>query len=313
MLKWVNLRGLQGAIWGFGLVTCLGAFAAWVRLLPWMFAAEVPWRVIWPFARVLLAAGLELGLLIGIPLGWLSSWTLAVERGEVRGLLALGARPIALFRSGLLGLGGIGLLVASIAHLVSGPVEGAPTQVLSQMVTGAERHCAEHAGVADIPVAGMVAHCESGRLVGRIPGSAPGWFAVSELNRGELPTELFLGESELLVRASDAHWIHVGVGRATLRGFVSPPSAFRGWLRALGAVLAVAGSGLLLLPVIERPGSRWPLLLAVVGSLGTVVLLKALDQRAVPSVAYGALIVPPLLAWLFAMLLTARRVRRVSQ
>ncbi|MCA9632056.1 MAG: hypothetical protein KC766_30590 [Myxococcales bacterium] len=308
MLSWVTCKGLRGASWGLGLATCLGVFAAWVRLLPWMFASDVPWRVIWPFARILLASGLELALLIGAPVGSLVAWSLAAERGEVRGLLALGVAPSRLLARSLLPLGGVALLGAVAAKQLSGPVQGAPAQALSQLISAAEAHCAQDPeGIVDVPVAGMVQDCSSGRSLGRIPGAPPGWFAVSRL-RTPTPSRLELGPSQFLLQGRrPGHWLRLDVGRARVRGFVAPPAAGRSWLRALAVALAVCCLGGLSYPLLRQGSPTRSLVFCVVGAVGAVLVLEQLDRLAVPSGAYGLLSVPPLICWGLATLLARPR------
>ncbi|MGE0327224.1 MAG: hypothetical protein AB7K71_31040 [Polyangiaceae bacterium] len=310
--KWVAVRDLQGAGWGFGLATCLGAFAAWVRLLPWMFAREIPSGVIWPFARVLLASGLELALQVGLPLGWLVGWLLAIERGEVRALTALGLRPTTLAFRSVIGLSMLGFCVASGARLLSGPVEGAPTQVLSELVRAGQRYCDSHPNeIARIPVAGLAEHCQSRRLVGRVPGAQPAWFAISDLHQASV-SEFELGASEWLVRTGPG-WIHVDVERARVRGVMAPTATARGWARAVGLALSVGCFGWLIVPLLRVPRVRGTLVFCVLATIAGVVLLKELDARVLSSAAYLSLLVPVGVAWTGALVLSLRAPRRLSR
>ncbi|MCA9646047.1 MAG: hypothetical protein KC492_35400 [Myxococcales bacterium] len=312
-LKWVAGRDVQGASWGFGLVTCLGVFAAWVRLLPWMFARDMPSAVIWPFARVLLASGLELALQVGVPLGWLVGWILAVERGELRALGALGLRPSGLAWRSAVGLSALALCVACATRLLSGPVDSAPSRVLSEFVTAGQRFCDGHPGeVARIPVGGLVEHCDSRRVVGRIPGSRPAWFAISD-PRQVSSSEFELGASEWLVQSADDRWIHVDVGRVRVRGFVAPKAMVRGWGRTLGLAASGGLMAWFLLPLLHTLRSRGVLVVCALTSVLGVVVLKEVDRRALPSIAYGLLPILACLGWISALLLDRLRTRLLSR
>src|SRR5262249_11901340 len=82
-------------------VVVLAVLGGLVRVLPWLAAPDVPLRVAGPFARGLLAVGLETTLLVAPPIGWALGAAGLVERGEARAFFATGVGPGRLLRGTL--------------------------------------------------------------------------------------------------------------------------------------------------------------------------------------------------------------------
>ena len=101
----------------------VAVLAGTVRVLPWLVAPHVPFRVALPFARALFAVGLETTLLAAPPIGWAFCAAALVERGEARALFATGASPAGIVRTTLVAALGFALLTA-LASLAAGTGSG---------------------------------------------------------------------------------------------------------------------------------------------------------------------------------------------
>lgn len=293
----LNTSATRGALAGMLLVASLAGLAAWVRLLPWMFAADVPWRVLLPFGRLLAASVVEVGLLVGAPIGLLQAWHVRAQAGELTALLALGCRPARLAWSQLPSLLVCALPALVFAAWVSGTTQAAPARVLGQLVRAGEVACAGGSEpLARIPVGGLVQDCDSGWLVGALPTGA-GWFATqraaapalgASLEGVELGrTQLFFPPSQrptakLLGGALGA--VQIEVDQATIRGLPHPPVGRRGLVRGISLLLAV-GLQVLWVGLVGDAGRalRRASLGALTSSLLALSLLTLLDRSAAPA------------------------------
>ncbi|MBX3182636.1 MAG: hypothetical protein KIT72_19425 [Polyangiaceae bacterium] len=279
------LRSLKWALKGLLAVLALGCLAGWVRVMPWVFAEDVPLGVVWPFARLVLAATLEVAVWVGAPLGCALGWRWAAERGELLALAALGVHPArwVLGQGLLLTSLAAPLLVAAV--WLSGPVETAPGRALSGLVEQARAGCGE-GPIARVPGAGLVHHCESGWLVGRAPGR-PVWFAARSFEVSADGRRVELGEGRLMVRAGAL--LQVEATRVSVRGLPAPAGRERGLARALWLACAVGvGAVWLRFAAAGRAGH------AVVGMAASAVLglglLQRLDGAAGSNLVYAALV-----------------------
>ena len=83
----------NAALVASAIIALVGLLAGAVRVLPWLLAPAVPWRVAEPFARGLVAVSFEAALLVGWPIGWALACFRFVEGGEARVLQTLGQPP----------------------------------------------------------------------------------------------------------------------------------------------------------------------------------------------------------------------------
>ena len=83
----------NAALVAASILALVGLLAGAVRVLPWLLAPGVPWRVAEPFARGLAAVSFEAALLVGWPIGWALACFRFVEGGEARVLQTLGQGP----------------------------------------------------------------------------------------------------------------------------------------------------------------------------------------------------------------------------
>src|SRR5262245_51090389 len=108
-------RSVRAAFLATGIVLAVGFAAGMVRVLPWLFAPEIPFEVALPFARALGAKSTETAFLLGPPIGFALAAALFVERGEARALEALGVSPSDMTRSV-----GVHVLAIALAGLAIG-------------------------------------------------------------------------------------------------------------------------------------------------------------------------------------------------
>ncbi len=295
------LRSLRWALVGLLAVLALGCLAGWVRVMPWVFAEDVPPSVVWPFARLVLASTVEVAVWVGAPLGCAWGWRFAAERGELLALAALGVHPMRWVVGQGVVLASLAAPLLLMAGWLSGPIEAAPGRVLGGLVEQARAGCGE-GPIVRVPGAGLVHHCDSGWLVGRAPGQ-PVWFAARTFEVSSDGRQLELGEGQLMVR-SGAERVHVDAARVSVVGLPAPPGRERGLVRALWLACAVGANVLWLGFAPARSGyAVFAMAVSVVLGLGS---LQRLDGEVRTSLGYAPLLVLalglPLLAWLVTKL-----------
>lgn len=295
----LSVHSARSVMVGISLVASLGGIAAWVRLLPWMFAPDVPWRVVLPFGRLLLASALEIGLLVGAPMGLLSYWYSRSKSGELIALLGLGCRPARLACAQLPPMLACALPALLLAGWVSGSTQAAPARVLGQLVSAGEVACATGSQpLARIPVGGLVQDCSSGWLIGPLP-SGGGWLAtqrhrapalgdsLSKLDLG--PTQLFF-QTSWVTQGEAVSAVRIDVEQASIAGLPQPVAGRRGLLRGL-ALLATVAMQALWVGLLGAAGRavRRAGVGALVSSLVALALLSFLDRSAAAGWTFLAL------------------------
>lgn len=209
------------------IVLAVATAAGFVRVLPWMVAREVPLGVILPFARGLLAVGLETALLCAPPIGWAISAARLVDSGEARALHAIGVRPCDLVASTVIPAALVTAL-SGLAALAWGTEAAAPGRLARALLSGAYDSCADvqEPKTAQIPLLHTTWVCFPGsapRLTGALPMSASGTFSASaadisdDLERVDLSdVHAIWGEGKVRVHASRATFHHLTpFGRAS--------------------------------------------------------------------------------------------------
>lgn len=283
-------------------VVLVGLVGASVRLLPWLVAPAVPWRLALPFARGLLSAVVEAAVLLGLPIGAAMGAAVFVERGEARAMLALGVRPARM----VLALAGPGLLVipfwAGVAALEGAP--GSPGRLAAHLVEAGRALCSrsEHR-VVDVPLLSVTWLCLKGgpRLAGRVPGAGGGlWFSAGSLDTAE-DLRSFVLERVHLAGRFDGQPVRIRAREVRVRGLPSFGEGARGLSGALrGAVLAASAlmSGLCTAWLVVRAGSRLLAAVAVAAAaaITMLVVLHATDARSMPPFAYAVLPISGMLA-----------------
>lgn len=271
--------------------------AAGVRVLPWLLEPRLPLAVTLPFARSLAIFACEASVVVGWPLGWCLATARLVERGEARVLALLGESPSATaLRLVVQGLGFAAVLAA--LALLGGRDASAPGAVVQELLDEGEVACA-HAptrAVHLVPLVQATWLCAPGkrpRLVGRPPFAGELAFSAAAIEVAHDLTAFTLHDVQLLSRGG-AWRVSVRGRSLVLRGL--PPftraSVLPPWLRALvlaaaawaSAHVGVRGS------LAGRP-PRYPMLhavvLGVVGPLLALFVLRQLETRAAPLLAFG--------------------------
>lgn len=177
-------RALRASVFATLMVAGVGLFAGLVRLLPWIFAPEVPLEVSLPFARALAASASETGFLVGAPVGFALAAARSVEDGEVRALAALGVSPLRLTLSTSLA----GLAIAGLCLITSlSWGSDSPGRFASDLVQKGHDSCAraEIPKSASVPLVHVTWLCFPGSaplVTGPLPGSnGAAWFTAHGL------------------------------------------------------------------------------------------------------------------------------------
>lgn len=311
-------RVTAGALVAALLVLALGVSAGAVRLLPWVFAPEVPLEVALPFARALGAAATEAAFLVGAPLGAALAAAGFVERGEARALFALGASPARLVVSAAPHVLAFGV-VAGLASLAWGSSADVPGRFAVDLVAQGRASCARAKSPksAQVPLVGVTWLCFPGQPP-RVSGALPGlgglaWFTAEELVPSDDLREVRFSALRVFTKKLDErHHLEMSVGSATVRGLPgwgrsaklplsrrSGLAAGTAVLLALGAVWAVLSSG------VTRRATA--LALGGLPAVAAFVAISRLDASTLGPVAYS--LVP--LAGVLTLLVLGASVRRI--
>jgi hypothetical protein len=164
----------NAALVASSIIALVGLLAGAVRVLPWLLAPAVPWRVAEPFARGLAAVSFEAALLVGWPIGWALACFRFVEGGEARVLQTLGQPPHETVARLMPRGAPLALALAAVA-LVYGGDASAPGRVATDLVSRARVACEAPSAPATypIPFTDMTWLCAPDREP-RLVGSAPG-------------------------------------------------------------------------------------------------------------------------------------------
>ncbi|HET7544675.1 MAG TPA: hypothetical protein VFK05_32625 [Polyangiaceae bacterium] len=171
--------GLAAFVGALLVFLCIGALRLWPRIS----GQHLPLSLIWPFARPLLAAALEVAFLLSVPV----ALGIAASLRSRRSLSALPWHATAWVTCGLvLGLG-------AFAFGVSMWLDGrgsSPGQLATELVASARESCVESAPRAEVtvPMLGFAWVCERGRapqLQGRAPIGKQATFRATAISLGE--------------------------------------------------------------------------------------------------------------------------------
>lgn len=300
------------------LVLTIGLSGGLVRLLPWLVAPEVPWRLCVPFGRLLLGTAVEVAVLVGMPLGVALGASTFVERGEARALASLGVSVERL----VLPLAAPGLVVVALYVAVASTADPEPPGRLAARLIAAGRMSCERGSASqriDVPLVALTWLClsERPRLAGRVPGLGDrAWFTASDLaptaelgsvSLTDLRFAAQIGSHVLTLRAEDAkvsglpRWGRPLSLSGAARGLVIGAGA-------LGAALAAAW-------VVVRRSLASPLAataLAGIGALSMLFVLRKADARAFSPFAYALVPICGLLS-LLLVALGLEAVRRIAR
>jgi hypothetical protein len=280
------------------LILLVAAGGGLVRALPWLVAEQVPILSTVPFAQLLVARGLEVAILVGVPMGVAIAAALFVERGEARALAALGARPARLV-AGLVLPGSTVIAVAALAIGFAEP-SSSEARLPAALIEVGRNACAERREPrrVDVPLLSLAWLCfEQGpRLVGAVPGLRGAlWFTASALRPlndvsgvdiDELRLAGALSPLRLSLRARTAHVS--GLDRW------GSPRRMNGIARGALVGMVALFTGLACAWAIVRAGLAHPMgatAAAGAAALAALAALRALDAAAANPAVY-ALAVP---------------------
>jgi len=256
-----------------------------VRVLPWIVAPHVPFRVALPFARALLAVGLETTLLAAPPVGWAFCAAILVERGEARALFATGMSPFAIVRTTLVAAAGFVLLTAVIS-LAWGREAAAPGRLARALVAESKQACGggtEGGRAAYVPFVGVTWLCfpdAPPRLAGQLP-TGGGAFSARDLSISDDLRSLEFSDLRLLL--GDKGAISVRAEKAEVHGLApwGRGSNLSPFQRALllsmtgGAMALLAAAVVLARSIAHRLSA---LLIGGAGPVASLVLMSRLEQ-----------------------------------
>jgi hypothetical protein len=236
------LAGLAAFAGALALLFVIGGFRLWPRISN----QHLPLSLIWPFARPLLAAGLELAFLVSLPIALGTVMSTRAARSATDSSWRATAWATALL---VLGLGGLSFGISSC-------LDGrgsSPGQLATELVASARESCTESAPPAEVtvPLLGFAWVCTTGsepRLRGRAPIGKSATFAASAIELTEDLKRIALDGFTLAFPLAGLQ-VQVHAKHATLSG-LPPwgrsrriPLGVRVFLFALSAALAAYGVG----------------------------------------------------------------------
>jgi hypothetical protein len=314
---------LRAALVACGALALAALAAGAVRLLPWLFDPQVPWRVAFPFARGLATLAIEAAVVVGWPVGWALGTFRFVESGEARVLETLGERPL-LTVARLVPQSALFLAVLAVVAVVGGKDASEPGRVATELIDKGRISCAaaSEAKSYAVPFTELAWLCAPGRtprLVGRSPDAMSGATFTA--------TEAKIAGDFRSLEMKDAHLVlgpaKVRVKELALRG-LSPwsrastlPPVLRGLLFTLTGMICAAGAALAVLRGLA--GSRTiALVLGAVGPVVALAVLRALERAdarpyaflAMPLAAAAVICVIAVLASRLPLLMAAARKRK---
>ncbi len=241
-----GIAGLAAFAFALALFFAIGGLRLWPRIAGGADQPHLPLSLIWPFARPLLAAGLELAFLVSLPV----ALGLAVSGKAVRAQRAPSWKTTALATVLLvIGLGAPSFGVSSWLDSRG----SSPGQLATELVASARESCTESAPPAEVtvPLLNFAWVCEAGqapRLRGRAPIGKQASFQAGAIALGDDLKRIALSGFTLAFPLSTLH-IQVRAKQATLSGLPPwgrsrrMPIAWRVFLFALSAGLSAYAVG----------------------------------------------------------------------
>ena len=242
----VARRSALAGLAAFGAALSLFCAIGGLRLWPRISGQHLPLSLIWPFARPLLAAGLELAFLVSVPiaLGVVASMRAARTPIGASWQATACATSLLLLELGTLSFG------------VSAWLDGrgnSPGQLATELIASARESCTESTPPAEVsvPMLGFAWVCAAGRaprLQGHAPVGKQATFEASVITLSEDIKRIALDGFSLAFPLSGLQ-VQVHAEHATLSGLPPwgrsrrMPRGVRAFLFGLSAGLAAYGVG----------------------------------------------------------------------
>jgi hypothetical protein len=276
---------VRATSWAAVAILGVAVVAGAVRVLPWVVTPNVPMRVALPFARALLAVGLETTLLAAPPIGWAFAAAALVEKGEARALFATGTSPAGVVRGTLGAALGFAVLTA-LASLSWGREAAAPGRLARALMAESKASCGQGTAIergAYVPFVGLTWLCfpdAPPRLAGQLP-TGGGSFSARDLAISDDLRSLEIADLRLLLGEKGA--ISVRAEKAEIRGLEPwgrgsnlAPLTRAVLLSLTGAVMALLAAGVVLSRSIAH--RLFSLLVGGAGPIASLVVLSRLEQ-----------------------------------
>ncbi|MES1178796.1 MAG: hypothetical protein ABUL62_31020 [Myxococcales bacterium] len=236
------LAGLSAFAGALALFFLIGGFRLWPRIS----GQHLPLSLIWPFARPLLAAGLELAFLVSLPIA------LGIVASMRAARTPTGASWQATAWATALLVLGLGTLSFGISSWLDGR-GSSPGQLATELVASARESCTESAPPAEVtvPMLGFAWVCKAGsapRLQGHAPVGKLATFEAAAITLTEDLKQIALDGFTLAFPLAGLQ-VQVHAKHATLSGLPPwgrsrrMPLGVRVLLFALSAGLAAYGVG----------------------------------------------------------------------
>lgn len=236
------LAGLAAFASAVAIFLCVGALRLWPRIA----GQHLPLSMIWPFARPLLAAGLELAFLVSVPIALGAASSMRASRTPP------GCTWQATFASTVLLVLGLGALSFGVSSWLDGR-GSSPGELATELVASARESCVESAPPAEVsvPLVGFAWACERGRvptLKGKAPMGKQATFQAVAIAFGDDLKRIALKGFTLAFPMPPLQ-VTIHAKEATLTGLPPwgrsrrMPLALRIWLFASSAGLAAYGIG----------------------------------------------------------------------
>lgn len=262
------------------------AFAS--SVLPALLDPDVPASVARPIVGGVVALALEVGAVIGWPLGWVEASIRSRERGEARARMALGESPwrrIVRLAPTIVLLA----LLAAAGSVAWGRDARAPGRLARGLIAAGDARCREaiargETRVVVVPVVHVSFLCAAKRepwLVGQGAGGAQAIdFAARGLTISDDLSSFEARGAQLLVPAGVPARVTVETVRVSGLSPFSSPSSVPPWLRATALVLSAMGAAIVALrfSLTSRTQARAALwALALVGPAAALASLRACE------------------------------------
>ncbi len=242
VIRRAGISGLLAFSAGLSLFCVVGGLRLWPRISD----QHLPLSLIWPFARPLLAAGLELSFLVSLPIALGVSASLRFARTQ----------GVASWRTTAVATALLVVVLGTLSFGVSSSLDGggtSPGQLAAELVASARQSCVESGPTAEVnvPLLGFSWSCERDRaplLRGRAPLGQQARFEAAAIELSDDLKRISLDRLELDFNAPTFP-VRIHAAHATVSG-LPPwgrsrriPFGLRIGLFVLSAGLSAYGAG----------------------------------------------------------------------